>query len=31
MRYRDATKRSASQTLARTQTCIFRIENVCNA
>jgi hypothetical protein len=24
-------KRSASQTLACTQTCIFRVENVCNA
>ena len=31
MRYRDVTKRSASQTLACTQTCIFRVENVCNA
>jgi len=31
MRYRDAMKRSASQTLAGTQTCIFRVENVCNA
>ena len=31
MRYTDATKRSASQTLACTQTCIFRVENVCNA
>ena len=30
MRYRDATKRSASQTLACTQICIFRVENVCN-
>jgi len=31
IRYRDATKRLASQTLACTQTCIFRAENVCNA
>jgi len=31
MRYRDATKRSDSQILACTQTCIFRVENVCNA
>ena len=31
MRCGDVTKRSASQTLARTQTCIFRVENVCNA
>ena len=31
MRYRDVTKRSASQTLAYTQTCIFRAENVWNA
>ena len=29
--YRDATKRSASQTLTCNQTCIFRVENVCNA
>ena len=31
MRYRDATKRSVSQTLACTQTCIFRVEKVSNA
>ena len=31
MRYSDAAKRSASETLACTQTCIFRVENVCNA
>jgi len=31
MHYREATKRSSSQTLACTQTCIFRVENVCNA
>ena len=31
LRYRDATKRSASQSLACTQTCIFRVENVSNA
>jgi hypothetical protein len=31
MRYRDATERSTNQTLACTQTCIFRVENVCNA
>jgi hypothetical protein len=31
MRYRDATTRSASQTLECTQTYIFRVENVFNA
>jgi hypothetical protein len=31
MLYRDATKRSASQTIACIQTCIFRVENVWNA
>jgi hypothetical protein len=30
MLYSDAAKRSASQTIACTQTCIFRVENVCN-
>ena len=31
LRYRDATKQSVSLTLVCTQTCIFRVENVCNA
>ena len=31
MRYRDATKRAASQTLASTHTYIFRVENAFNA
>ena len=31
MRYRGATKRSAGQTLKRTQTYMFRVENVFNA